>query len=59
MRVVEVTLKVYVIDSIVNQGADAVEAYLNDKLHTDPEFFGEIDQGCFTITDEFESEDIS
>ena len=26
---------------------DEVEDYLNDKLETEPEFFGYIDQGCF------------
>jgi hypothetical protein len=25
---------------------------LNDKLHTDPEFYGDIDFGCINFTDE-------
>ena len=29
-----------------------IEGYINDKLETDPEFFGWLDQGCFERTNE-------
>lgn len=29
--------------------SDELQQYLNDKLHTDPDFYGEIDAGCIEI----------
>lgn len=51
-KVVVVTLKVFVPDEIIAGGNAEVEQYLNDRLHQEPEFFGDIDQGCFVVTDE-------
>ena len=52
MYTVRIVLDVCVPSKVAEQGPDAVEEYLNDKLATDPEFYGYIDQGCFTIADE-------
>ena len=50
-RAVEVKLTVYVpVDTAMD--VDDTLNYLNDKLHTDPEFYGDIDFGCINITDE-------
>ena len=50
-RAVEVKLTVYVpIDT--SHDVDETLVYLNNKLHTDPEFYGEIDFGCINFTDE-------
>jgi hypothetical protein len=54
VRAIEVKLTVYVPEEVVQDGEEAVAEYLNDKLNDDPEFFGEIDTACFTITDEAE-----
>jgi hypothetical protein len=51
-RIVNISLSVYVPEEVAELGEDAVEAYLLDKQYNEPEFFGEIDQGCFTVTDE-------
>jgi hypothetical protein len=56
MRVVKIELSVYVPDVVIDGGDCAIEAYLLDKQYNDPEFFGEIDSGCFTVTDEWEAE---
>jgi hypothetical protein len=50
-KAVQVTLTVYVPVETANDIDDTLD-YLNDKLHTDPEFYGEIDLGCINITDE-------
>lgn len=50
-RAVEVKLTVYVPIETTNDVSDTLD-YLNDKLHTDPEFYGEIDFGCITFTDD-------
>lgn len=31
---------------------DKTEDYLNEKMWTDSDFFGYIDQGCFNVTNE-------
>ena len=54
MQLVTVTLKVYLPDEVIDSGPAGIECYLNDKLYQDPEFYGEIDQGCFEITGERE-----
>ena len=56
MQMVIVTLKVYLPNDVVDEGADAIEEYLNNKLHEDPEFFGEVDAGCFELTGEREAD---
>ena len=50
-RAVEVKLTVYVPYEIAQDTTKTLD-YLNDKLHTDPEFYGEIDLGCINITNE-------
>lgn len=50
-RAVEVKLTVYVPYEIAQDTTETLD-YLNDKLHTDPEFYGEIDLGCINITNE-------
>lgn len=54
-RIVKIHISVYVPDDVA-QDEHAVADYLNDKLENDPDFFGEFDTACFTITDEKEPE---
>lgn len=51
LRVVEIKLSVYVPAGL---NEDEVEGYINDRLYDDPEFFGYIDQGCITLTNQVE-----
>lgn len=51
-RTVNVFFSVYVPD---NLDIDGVIEYLNEKLHDDPEFFGELDHGCVELTNEIEN----
>lgn len=51
LRVVNLKLSLYV-DSRLS--LDEVVDYLNDQLHCDPDFFGEIDTGCVTLTKNIE-----
>lgn len=53
LRTINIHLQVYV---PANLNEDEVEDYLNNKLYDEPEFFGYIDQGCFTYTDQLEDQ---
>jgi hypothetical protein len=55
-RIVTIHLSVYVPEEVVSQGDDAVGDYLMEKQYHEPDFFGEIDHGCFTVTDEIMSD---
>jgi len=57
MKIVEIRLSVYVPDDIIALGDDGIADYLNDKLYTDTEFFGEIDTGCITVNNTHYEED--
>lgn len=48
-RVVNLTLKLYVPS---NYSEDDVVEYFNDKLYNDPDYFGEVDNGCVELTEE-------
>lgn len=48
LRVVNINMKVYVPANL--DWTDVIEL-LNDKLYTDPEFFGEFDYGTVELTD--------
>ena len=52
MRVVKITLFVHVPKAIIDQGNSVIEEYLNDKLYEDPEFYGDIEECDFGVTDE-------
>lgn len=58
MRIVEIKLSLYISDSIIAEGIDTVEEYINNQLNDDPDFFGYIDQGCINITDGIIPEEI-
>lgn len=52
-RRVIVTFDVYVPEMICDQSdSSKLEQYLNDRLNQDPEFYGEVDYGMITLTDE-------
>jgi hypothetical protein len=50
-RTVKVSFEVYVPAEF--NAEDTIE-YLNEKLYSDPEFFGEFDYGCIELTNEIE-----
>lgn len=50
-RVVNLAFSVYVPENLSEE--DTIE-YLNEKLYTDPEFFGEIDFGTIQMTNMIE-----
>ena len=53
-RKVVLTLELYVPVECVDSDDDFdVADYINHKLETDVEFFGEVDIGCITVTDEY------
>ena len=48
---IKISMELAIPTEVIDQGNEKIAGYLNDKLYTDPEFFGLFDEENITVTE--------